>query len=712
MLQRFLSLRRSFSRLAGSLIELGNMYCSTYPPQPQLSELDQTMASVQFISLNSSFYLMGLCRNIDTLIKFHGLLIVHGLVGNLLCDTKLVGVYGALGDVDSARLVFDQMPDRDFYAWKVMIRWYFLNDMFADIIPFYNSMRMSFTESDNIIFSIILKACSELREIVEGRKVHGQIVKVGGPDSFVLTGLVDMYAKCGQIECSCAVFEGIIDKNVVSWTSMIAGYVQNDCAEEGLVLFNRMRAALVESNQFTLGSIITACTKLRALHQGKWVHGYAIKNVVKLSAFLTTTFLDMYVKCGQTRDARIMFDELPTIDRVSWTAMIVGYTQAGQPNEALRLFAGEIRSDLLPNSVTAATVLSSCSVSGNLNLGMSVHGLGIKLGLEECGVKNALIDMYAKCHMIDEAYVIFHGVLEKDVITWNSMISGYAQNGTANEALLLFNQMRSSSAAPDAITLVSALSASATLGAVHVGSSLHAYSIKVGLFSLNLYIGTTLLNFYAKCGDAKSARMVFDSMGDKNIITWSAMIGGYGVQGDGSGSLAIFSDMLKEDVKPNEVIFTTVLSACSYSGMVAEGWRYFKSMSQDYNFMPSMKHYACMVDLLARSGRLDEALDFIKKMPVQPDISLYGAFLHGCGLYSRFDLGEVVVKEMLQLHPDEACYYVLLSNLYASDGRWGQVNQVRELMQQRGLNKDPGYSLVETDADFVHGWWFIFWENP
>ncbi|XP_022957571.1 pentatricopeptide repeat-containing protein At2g03380, mitochondrial [Cucurbita moschata] len=700
MLQRFFSLPRIFSRLAGPLLEMGHhISYSTYASQPPLSDLDQTMASVQFISLHSCFYFMGLCRNIDTLIKFHGLLIVHGLVGNLLCDTKLVGVYGALGDVGSARMVFDQMRDPDFYAWKVMIRWYFLNDMFANIIPFYNRMRMSFKECDNIIFSIILKACSELREIDEGRKVHCQIVKVGGPDSFVLTGLIDMYGKCGQIECSSAVFEGIIDKNVVSWTTMIAGYVQNDCAEEGLVLFNRMRESLVESNQFTLGSIITACTRLRALHQGKWVHGYAIKNVIfELNSFLATAFLDMYVKCGQTRDARMIFDELPSIDLVSWTAMIVGYSQAGQPNEALRLFTDKIRSGLLPNSVTAASILSACSVSGNLSIGMLVHGLGIKLGLEECAVKNALIDMYAKCHMIDDAYVVFLGVLEKDVITWNSMISGYAQSGSAYDALRLFNQMRSDSLAPDAITLVSALSASAILGAVQVGSSLHVYSIKEGLFSSNLYIGTALLNLYAKCGDAKSARMVFDSMGDKNIITWSAMIGGYGVQGDGSGSLAIFSDMLKEDLKPNDVIFTTVLSACSYSGMVEEGWRYFKSMSQDYNYAPSMKHYACMVDLLSRSGRLEEALDFIKKMPVQPDISLYGAFLHGCGLYSRFDLGEVIVREMLELHPNEASLYVLLSNLYASDGRWGQVNEVRDLMLRRGLKKVPGYSLVETNA--------------
>ncbi|XP_031741252.1 pentatricopeptide repeat-containing protein At2g03380, mitochondrial-like [Cucumis sativus] len=233
----------------------------------------------------------------------------------------------------------------------------------------------------------------------------------------------------------------------------------------------------------------------------------------------------MYFKCGQTRDARMIYDELPTIDLVSWTVMIVGYTQARQPNDGLRLFADEIR---------------------------------------------------------------------------------YAHKESAYDALRLFNQMRLYFLAPDVITLVSTLSACATLGAI---------------------------------------------------------------------PFSTFINMLKEDLKLNEVIFTTVLSACSYSGMVEEGGRYFKSMIQDYNFVPSMKHYACMVDLLARSGKLDEALDFIKKMPVQRDVSLYGAFLHGCGLYSRFDLGEVVLREMLQLHRNEACYYGLLYNLYASNGKWGEVNK-------------------------------------
>ena len=186
-------------------------------------------------------------------------------------------------------------------------------------------------------------------------------------------------------------------------------------------------------------------------------------------------------------------------------------------------------------------------------------------------------------------------------------------------------------------------------------------------------------------------------MGEKNAVTWGAMIGGYGMQGDGNGSLTLFRDMLEELVEPNEVVFTTILAACSHSGMVGEGSRLFNLMCGELNFVPSMKHYACMVDMLARAGNLEEALDFIERMPVQPSVSVFGAFLHGCGLHSRFELGGAAIKKMLELHPDEACYYVLVSNLYASDGRWGMVKQVREMIKQRGLNKVPGCSSVEMD---------------
>ncbi|KAL5553689.1 hypothetical protein UlMin_041090 [Ulmus minor] len=666
-------------------------------PTSESPEVSQTLASVQSVFSNPSFALLGFCRNIDSVKKIHALLVFYGLNDDLLCMYKLVSLYGSFGCVRYARAVFDQMPSPDFSSWKGMLRWYFLNDLYPEVLGFHNRMRMFVSEHDNVVFSIVLKGCTELRDVDEGRKLHCQIEKAGSPDNFVLTGLVDMYAKCGWIDCSRKVFDGILERNVVSWTTMIAGYVQNDCAKEGLVLFNRMREGFVEGNKFTVGSLITACAKLGALHQGKWFHGIVTKSGYQLNSVLGTALLDMYVKCGDIRDARSVFYELPSIDLVSWTAMIVGFCQTGYPDEALKLFTGKKFVGFLPNSFTAASLLSSCAQLGNLNLGRRIHCLGVKLGLEDSTVRNALVDMYAKCGMIGYARYVFETVLEKNVIAWNSIISGYLQNRCAYEALHMFHRMRLESFSPDAFTLVSVLSACAFLGALRVGSSLHACSIKEGLLTNNVFVGTALLSFYAKCGDARCARIVFDGMKEKNGTTWSAMIGGYGMQGDSHESFTLFTEMLKEDVEPSEAIFTAILSACRHTGMVGEGWNYFNSMCLHYKFVPLMQHYACMVDLLARAGRLEEALEFIEKMPVQPDVSLFGAFLHGCELHSRFDLGEVAIKKMLELDIDDACYFVLISNLYASDGRWSQVNQVRELMKQRELIKSPGHSLVEMD---------------
>ncbi|XP_024991680.1 pentatricopeptide repeat-containing protein At2g03380, mitochondrial [Cynara cardunculus var. scolymus] len=661
-------------------------------------KVDPSIAYINFISSNPLFSLLGLCRNLSSLKELHSSLIVDGQSTQLNLQTKLVSLYGSLGDMESARLVFDQMPNPDIFSFKVMIRWYFINDLHFETIGFYKCLRKCLKENDNVVFSIVVKACTELRDIDEGRKVHCHIVKAGSPDSFILTSLVDMYAKCGNVKCSRRVFDDIVGRDVVSWTSMIVAYVQNDCAEEALVLFNRMRSGLIEGNQHTFGSIISACTKLRALHQGKWVHGYAIKNGIDLNPHLVTSLVDMYVKCGAILDARSAFDELSTVDLVSWTAMVVGYSQNGYPNEAIVLFTDMKRIDILPNSVTISSVISSCSQLGDREIGKAIHCVGVKLGLEDGNVRNALVDMYAKCEMIEDARYLFDSYSNKDLVTWNSIINGYGQSGRSYEVMKLFHRMRSEGFHPDAVTLVILLSCFASFGDLRIGSSLHAYSIKRSLScDNNVYIGTALLHFYAKCGKQEAARRVFDGMGEKNTVSWNALIGGYGMQGDCNSSIAVFNEMLKENLDPNDATFTAILSACSHTGTF-EGWKFFDLMCREFEFVPKMDHYGCLVDLLARSGRLEEAFDFIRNMPVKPDVSLIGSFLHGCSMHSRFDLGEVAVRWMFDQHPIDASYYVLGSNLYASDGRWSGVFEVRELMKLKDLSKLPGCSLELHNA--------------
>lgn len=656
--------------------------------------------SLLSISANPFYRLLNICRTPSLLQRTHALLIVNGESSDPLLKSKLIGQYGLFGQVTTARLVFDEIPDPDIGSCKVMLRWYFMNDMYEEVIGFSKFMRRRFFVLDNVVFSIVLKACSELRDFGEGRKLHGYIVQRGSSDSFVLTGLVDMYAKCGEIDVARKVFERIWDRNVVCWTSMIVGYVQNNCAREGLLLFNRMRDCLVEGNAYTLGIIVTACAKLGALHQGKWVHGNVIKNGILVTSHLFTSLLDMYVKCGAMQDARLIFDEVHIVDLFSWTTMIMGYAQNGFASEAMLLFTDKKWQDLCPNHVTLASVLPACVQSGNLALGSSVHGLGIKLGQEDVNVMNALVDMYAKCHRIGDAVHLFEFMIDKDVVSWNSIITGYSHNGYSYEALKLFNRMRSNSFRPDPVTMVAVLSASACCGDIRFGSCFHAYSIREGFTAFSsVYVGTALLNLYAKCGDAKSARTVFDEMAEKNTVTWSAMIGGYGKQGDSNECLELFNDMLKENIEPTDIVFTTVLSACSHTGMITDGWRYFDKMCHTYNFIPSMRHYVCMVDLLARSGSLEEAWEFIERMPVQPDCTIFGSFLHGCSMHSRFDLGDMAIRKMLELYPNDAGHYMLMSNLNASRGRWDQASQFRDLMKRRGLRKNVGSTQINSNSN-------------
>jgi pentatricopeptide repeat protein len=253
--------------------------------------------------------------------------------------------------------------------------------------------------------------------------------------------------------------------------------------------------------------------------------------------------------------------------------------------------------------------------------------------------------------------------------------------------------MRAQGSKPDAISAVNALSACVCLGDISIGKCFHTYAVKCAFMS-NIYVNTALLNLYNKCADLASAQGVFNEMKTRNSVTWGAMIGGYGMQGDSAGSIDLFNEMLKDNIQPNEVVFTSILSTCSHAGMVTVGKKCFDSMTRYFNITPTMKHYACMVDVLARAGNLEEALEFIHKMPMQADLSVWGAFLHGCKLHSRLEFGEEAINRMTVLHPDTPDFYVLMSNLYTSYGMWDKSLSIRRSMKERGLVKLPGCSSV------------------
>uniref|UniRef100_A0A0D9WMP9 Pentacotripeptide-repeat region of PRORP domain-containing protein n=1 Tax=Leersia perrieri TaxID=77586 RepID=A0A0D9WMP9_9ORYZ len=643
--------------------------------------------------------LLPTCGTLASLRGLHGRLLARGLLRGLRASTKLLSCYAALGDLASARRVLDGTPRLDAYAYRVMLGWLVGAGSHADAVALHRDMRRRCPApaQADVVLSLALKACVRSGDFAYGRRLHCGVVMAGGADVFVMNSLVDMYAKAGDLENARKVFDRVPERNVVSWTSMLSGSIQNGFAEEGLMLFNEMRQDNVDPNEYTMVSVLAACAMLGGLHQGRWIHGSVIKHGLSTSSFVSASLLDMYAKCEKVEDARRVFDELECVDLVLWTAMIVGYTQNKSPLDALQLFLHKNFANIIPNSVTIATVISASAQLRHLSLGRSIHGIGVKLGtMESDVVRNALIDMYAKCQSLQEANSIFERILITDVVAWNSMMTGYFENGMANESLVLFNRMRVQGLSPDAISVVNALSACVCLADLHIGKCFHTYAIKYAFMS-NIYVNTALLNLYNKCADLPSAQRIFNDMTDRNSVTWSAMIGGYGMQGDSAGSIDLFNEMLKDNVHPNEVVFTSILSACSHTGMVNAGKEYFDSMAQHFNITPSMKHYACMVDVLARAGHLEQALELIQNMPVKAEISVWGSFLHGCQLHSRLEFGEEAIKKMVALHPETPDFYVLMSNLYTSYGRWDKSQTIRRWMQERGLVKLPGYSSVGSE---------------
>lgn len=295
------------------------------------------------------------------------------------------------------------------------------------------------------------------------------------------------------------------------------------------------------------------------------------------------------------------------------------------------------------------------------------------------------------------------------VALWNAVISGFAKCGRSKEALELFDQMlqmEGEDVRADGITVVSALAACADLGALDAGEWIHDHAAKNSI-QLDVFVGTALVDMYSKCGSIDLARKVFDEMPDRNVMSWTVMIRGLAMCGNGGDALALFSKMIDEGVKPDGITFVGVLSACSHSRLVDEGRRVFASMTRDFGIVPKSEHYSCVVDLLSRAGMLREAIEFIENMPLEPDAALWGSLLSACRRNPKeVELAEFVAGQLMEIEPDNDATYVLLSNIYAYNNRWDDVARVRRLMKERAIRKTPGCSSVEANGvvhEFIAG---------
>ncbi|KAL6195457.1 hypothetical protein ACLB2K_031076 [Fragaria x ananassa] len=546
----------------------------------------------------------------------------------------------------------------------------------------------------------LIDQCTTLSHL---KQVHAQMLKTSlffDPYSASKLITAASLSPFSSLDYAHQVFDEIPEPNLFSWNALIRAYASSPDPVESIRIFLQMLDECNECpNKFTFPFLLKAASELRASKIGRGFHGMV-----------------SYKK-----------------DVVSWNSVITAFAQGNCPEVALELFKEMEAENMKPNDVTLVSVLSACAKMADLEFGRWVCSHVETHGVEEnLTLNNAMLDMYVKCGSVEDAERLFGRMPEKDVVSWTTMLDGYARMGNYDEARRVFGAMPSQDIAawnvlissyeqnskpkealavfhelqknkgpkPDEVTLVCTLAACSQLGAIDLGGWIHVYVKKQGM-KLNCHLTTSLIDMYAKCGNLEKALEVFNSAETRDIFVWSAMIAALAMHGQGRDALHFFSKMLEAKVKPNAVTFTNILCACSHAGLVNEGITFFNQMERVYGVVPGIKHYACMVDILGRSGNLEEAAELIEKMPICPTPSVWGALLGACTRHGNVALAEKACSHLLDLDPRNHGAYVLLSNVYAKTGKWEAVSGLRKLMRDSGIKKEPGCSSIEIDGS-VH----------
>ncbi|XP_058086107.1 pentatricopeptide repeat-containing protein At1g08070, chloroplastic-like [Magnolia sinica] len=544
-----------------------------------------------------------------------------------------------------------------------------------------------------------LESCKSMDEL---KQIHASVVKTRLLQTqLVLSKILSFCAlsPSGNLDYARSVFTHIENPNLYLYNAIIRGVSHCKRNPEDSILFYReMFDKGLFPDNFTLPFLFKACAQSQALREGEEIHVHAIKAGLESDVYVKNTLMRMYAVCGEITAAQKLFDRIPGRDLVSWTTLISGYAKLGFSGEAIRVFLEMVDADFRADEVTMVIVLSACAKLGDLDLGRRIHRYIDDNNVNsDVFVGNALVDMYLKCGDVDFAYKVFGDMPERNVVSWNSMILGLVQQGEFKEALSVFRQMQGRGVKPDDVTLVGVLNSCSHIGALELGKWVHIY-IDRNRIKADGFIGNALVDMYAKCGSIDQALGVFNGMKCRDVYSYTAMIVGFAMHGKGERALDLFCEMSKVGIKPDGVTFVGVLSACSHVGLVDEGRQHFQDMSRLYNLRPQIEHYGCMVDLLGRIGLVEEAYEFIRTMPIEPDAFVWGALLGACRIHGRVQLGESIAKRLLELEPERDGAYVLMSNIYASANRWRDAVNVRKVMKMQKVKKTPGCSMIELDG--------------
>lgn len=400
--------------------------------------------------------------------------------------------------------------------------------------------------------------------------------------------------------------------------------------------------------------------------------------------------------CCPRDSVRKVFDMMPKRDVVSWNTVIAGNVQNGMYEEALAMVREMGNANLRPDSFTLSNVLPIFTEHVDVCKGKEIHGYAVRHGFDtNLFIGSSLLDMYAKCARVADSYRVFHMLPQRDGISWNSIVAACSQNGMFDEGLKFFRLMLKDDVKPGPISFSSIIPACSHLTSLHLGKQLHGYIMRAG-FDDNVYIASSLVDMYAKCGKIEKAKCIFSNMELHDIVSWTAIVMGCALHGHALDAISLFEKMQMEGVRPTYVSFIAVLTACSHAGLVDEAWKYFNCMTQEFQINPGLEHYAAIADLLGRAGRLEEAYDFICSMPSEPPSSLWSPLMTACRVHKNVELAEKVAERILRVDPESIGAYVQMSNIYSAAQRWKDAAKWKVSMKQRGFRKQPACSWIEV----------------
>ncbi|XP_078444023.1 pentatricopeptide repeat-containing protein At4g30700-like [Wolffia australiana] len=637
---------------------------------------------------------------LSQLFQIHAQIVLSGHLstGDVVTPTKLIQRLSELGGAAHARRLFPAVPSPDLFLFNVLIRSSAADgDPISALSLYRRLLREPRLAPDRFTFAFAFTAAATLGSDHPGRRLHAHAAQTGSAsDPFAGSALSTLYFQFGRVACAEKVFEEIRDPDTVAWNALVSGLARYGyCGRAMRALARMLSLRGPRPDSATLAAVLPAAAELKDSSFGAAAHGLGTKAGLAAHAFVSTALISMYAKCGEISASWLVFKAMKSPDIIACNAMISGLSINGDVAGSAALFRDLLRSGKKASSSTLGGLIPVHSPFGHEPLCGCIHGFAVRSGLDVGSpVATALVTAYGRLARTAAARRVFDCAPPeaKTPATWNAVISAHAQNGETEAAVELFKTMReeTGSPRPNPVTAASVLSACAQLGTLSLGEWAHR-AIENERLEMNVFVSTALIDMYAKCGSVTEARRIFDAMEEKTVVSWNAMIAGYGLHGLGRDALQLFDEMLQAGMAPSSVTFLAALHACSHAGLVEEGRALFRGMAARHGVEPGPEHAACMVDLLGRAGRLREAVEFISGLAGEPGAGVWGALLGACMIHKDQELASMASERLFKLDPDSPGYQVLLSNILSAGRDYRRAALVR-----RGVKtKTPGCTTIE-----------------